>query len=561
MHILRGDRWTGGYLDYHRGPGEYRVAVYTWKGLGPVEHALRGRTRHAGENARLVLRYLRHLGPGATVATIRARRREPARRRREVACGLGRILEGPTDGLPAGTPVAFLATNHPQCVERLVLPPSLVAEVDGRLLEDVPPGCLLYLPPAPDDPELAGAVRPVSGWSRHAGLPAPAFPRALVDAAVATASPDARAHASILGVAEAEPVREVRQASTRRGARRPGAVVFGYGQHARTLVLPAVRRHLEVSRIHEIDPTPVPHHDAETTWSTSPLMPPAGEIEGTVAAFIAGYHHTHAPLAAAALDAGLYAVVEKPVATREEDLDRLIDSLRRHGPRLFVGYHKRYHPFNGLARRDLGVEAGDPITYHCIVYELPLPRHHWYRWPNSRSRIVSNGCHWIDHFLFLNDYARPVHSHVDAADGAINCSVVLENGAYFTMALTDRGSGRLGVQNHVELRAGSRTVRMVNDTAYAAEDERRVVRRASCSKLSVYFGMYDAIARRIVRGEAGDSLRSVEVSARLVLALDRQLVEARTGGNVPGAAVPANAAEAAVPGREHLALASSRSLV
>ena len=35
---------------------------------------------------------------------------------------------------------------------------------------------------------------------------------------------------------------------------------------------------------------------------------------------IAGFHHTHAPLACHALDAGAHAVVEKPLATTEAQL-------------------------------------------------------------------------------------------------------------------------------------------------------------------------------------------------------------------------------------------------
>src|SRR5262249_57472786 len=68
--------------------------------------------------------------------------------------------------------------------------------------------------------------------------------------------------------------------------------------------------------------------------------------------------------------------------------------------KVFCCFHKRYSAFNALARKDLQMQLGEPISYHCIVYEVPLPPMHWYRWPSSRSRLITNGCHWIDHFHF-----------------------------------------------------------------------------------------------------------------------------------------------------------------
>ena len=84
---------------------------------------------------------------------------------------------------------------------------------------------------------------------------------------------------------------------------------------------------------------------------------------------------------------------------------------------------------------DLGVAPGEPVSYHCIVYEVPLPELHWYRWPSSRSRLISNGCHWTDHFLLLNGFAEPVaYDVVESSDGMVNVTVELANGAVFTMA-------------------------------------------------------------------------------------------------------------------------------
>src|SRR5690606_15981272 len=131
---------------------------------------------------------------------------------------------------------------------------------------------------------------------------------------------------------------------------------------------------------------------------------------------------------------------------------------------------KRYSKLNEWAFRDLGVRRGDPVDMHCIVYEIPLPRRHWYNWPNSGSRIVSNGCHWLDYFLFTNGYCAVEDAGVWPSRGRdVVIFARLENGATLAMSLTDTGSARLGVREVIELRAGNVTVRIDDGAFYFSE--------------------------------------------------------------------------------------------
>jgi hypothetical protein len=107
--------------------------------------------------------------------------------------------------------------------------------------------------------------------------------------------------------------------------------------------------------------------------------------------------------------------------------------------------------------------------------------------------------------------------------GTINCAVALQNGAYFTMTLTDTGSERIGLQEYVELRAGQVTVRLINNASYLAENRTRVLRRFRVNKMVTYKLMYKIIAERISRGEEGDTAQSVRVSTQLILDLEDRL--------------------------------------
>ena len=137
---------------------------------------------------------------------------------------------------------------------------------------------------------------------------------------------------------------------------------------------------------------------------------------------------------------------------------------------------------------------------------------------------MSNGCHWIDHFLYLNDFCT-VRSFdlVIAPDNTINCSVILENGAYFTMVLTEQGSERIGVSDYIELRANDVTVKMINGNSYISENKHRIIRKKSMMKLQSYKRMYQEIGKKIITNDKGDSITSLKISSGLILALENLL--------------------------------------
>jgi predicted dehydrogenase len=297
--------------------------------------------------------------------------------------------------------------------------------------------------------------------------------------------------------------------------------VFGFGNYAKTTLVPYLSRELAVRAVHEIDPCQIGPDPSGPIWDTSPEPRPDDASDCWA---ISTYHHLHAPLAAEALRRGKRAVVEKPLAVSEEALDEFLDVYDApHDGAVFVCFQRRYAAYNRWIELDVRLEPEAPLDYHCLVYEEPLPARHWYRWPASGSRLTSNGCHWIDHFLFLNAYAEPVATAVSTStSGVVNCSVELANGAFFTMVLTDHGSARIGVQDIVDVRSGCRSARIVNGSRYTAEDRHRVLRRERVRKLDAYERMYRSIGRGVAARSAGDPRASLEVPVRLTQMLERQ---------------------------------------
>jgi predicted dehydrogenase len=317
-----------------------------------------------------------------------------------------------------------------------------------------------------------------------------------------------------------EPIKErLEYSSTRTGIR---AVLFGLGHHAKTQIIPNLPVEITLDCVHEIDPNQLASmQNRRVSLDTSPW--PRNEERYDIW-FIAGYHHTHAPLAVRALYNRACAVIEKPVATTWKQLKDLQDALgSADDRRMFCCFHKRYMEFNKLVRDDLCIGPNDPINMHCIIYEIPLPQHHWYNWPASGSRLMSNGCHWLDYFMFMNGYPQVEDVrlwHASKSNLAVHAR--LTNGAIFNMSLTDIGSARLGVRDIIDLRAGKVTVRLVDSTYYEAENSHRVLRRVRQNPMAIYRGMYRTICKRILSGQSGDhpdSLRSTELMLTLEDAL------------------------------------------
>jgi len=520
--LLRG-QWRDGLLDFHRDADEYRIRVLAMANLALASDAYFIRDL----DMRLLWNYLSEIGPVMIWRKVASRLQERSRNEKWLSLGVGIVHEIPRGAdLRPGDKVAFVAPSHPACVERLVLPRQLVIPWPGPLPPTFSERSVLHR--STSDPGDTGSFDAIRGWSPCSGVPLPLdLPRSLRETALPRLQATDWSNAMGYPASDSNESHEFRVLEDRtgpvRGARASRkAAIFGYGHYAKTIIVPNVEHTLSIEAVHEIDPTQIPVRPVGIPrWDTAAFP---REDEHFDVFFLAGYHHTHAPLAVEALNRGAYAVVEKPLAIDDAQLTDLLKAMGKSDRGLFACFHRRYSPLNRYALRDLAQRPGGAINYHCIVYEVRLPLLHWYRWPTSRSRLVSNGCHWIDQFLWLNGFSEVCSSEVfRAPDGTLNCSAVLQNGAVFTMVLTEVGSERIGLQDHVELRAGDRTVRIIDNTRYRSEDDSRVIRKLRVSKMTAYRKMYRDIAKRVAAGEGGDSLASVRTSTRLVLDLDAKL--------------------------------------
>lgn len=513
MYLLTDGKWQSGYCDYEVYLDDHvKIRVSNWYLLGKVDNQYISYP----SDWRILYNYLMDVGVRAVFLKLLSRLREKNRNAKYYAIGNGTVTEtGIKSKYEPGQQVVFFATNHPECVSTIVLPEAFVAKTSEKIESDNK-SVHFFKNPSFNCPEQ---LLEYIGWSCFSGTPVRAD---VIDSALSTAArqitatathPDSRK----LGVAPETPA--IKSEIPGPGLMR--AALFGLGNYAKVFIIPNLDQRISLSAVHEIDPAQLGLKQWSKGYlSTSPTPPADRKFD---VYFAAGYHHTHASIAIHALKHGACAVVEKPVATTGEQLDEISELLTAGNGRFFACFHKRYSQLNDWVKEDLSCEPGNAVDYHCIVYEIPLPARHWYNWQNSGSRIVSNGCHWIDHFMFLNAYSPArKRSIIKAARGQIYVHIELENDAVFSMMLTDEGSPRLGVRDYIELRKGKTTIVMTDSSQYRSENATGCLRKKNVNKIDAYRRMYATISTTIADGKPGDSIESLR-SSKLVIELDKLL--------------------------------------
>jgi predicted dehydrogenase len=183
---------------------------------------------------------------------------------------------------------------------------------------------------------------------------------------------------------------------------------------------------------------------------------------------VATNHDSHARLASLALESGHRVLLEKPAVVTAEDLERLLAACSRTPGRLEVGFNRRYNSLLRRARSLIAQQDG-PATVVCTVREVGIESDHWYLWPNQGTRVTGNLCHWIDVAIFLTDaradpvsvtVSPPLAEGVLGVDAERTFSIAFDDGSMACLTATARGDGVRGVQETIEVRRGSATIRL-----------------------------------------------------------------------------------------------------
>lgn len=148
------------------------------------------------------------------------------------------------------------------------------------------------------------------------------------------------------------------------------------------------------------DPDPSARELAEahgaTYWADPSEMLAAGGIDGAIVATPTGLHEE---TGLACVEAGIPAIIEKPICHELDAAERLNASAEAKGVKLLTGHHRRYNPWLTEAQRivnsgELGQIVGLSVLYACCKpdeYYLP----DWRRAPGA-GPVLTNLIHDFD---------------------------------------------------------------------------------------------------------------------------------------------------------------------
>ena len=128
-------------------------------------------------------------------------------------------------------------------------------------------------------------------------------------------------------------------------------------------------------------------------------------------AVIATYTDTHPEYAIAAMEAGAHVFVEKPLAMKAEDAQRVVDTAKRLNRKLGVGYILRHHPsWQRLIAEARGL--GGPYVFRLnLNQQSDGPTWETHKaLMETTSPLVDCGVHYVDVMCQITD-AKPLRVH------------------------------------------------------------------------------------------------------------------------------------------------------
>ena len=223
--------------------------------------------------------------------------------------------------------------------------------------------------------------------------------------------------------------------------------VIGAGSYAASMLLPHLARRADVALVEVATATGLSAANAQRKFGFRRSSTDHQGLladDGIDAVLIATRHHAHAAMVCAALRAGKAVFVEKPLAVDPEQLDAIVAAIDDSGnDRLTVGFNRRFAPLLVDLKRAWDARSG-PVQVRYEVNAGPLEAGSWYAHPGEGSRLVGEGCHFVDTASWwLGEDPQAVFAAAAAGDPDDTVSTLLyPDGSVATIAYQTRGDPR-----------------------------------------------------------------------------------------------------------------------
>jgi predicted dehydrogenase/threonine dehydrogenase-like Zn-dependent dehydrogenase len=330
-----------------------------------------------------------------------------------------------------------------------------------------------------------------------------------------------------------------------RPARRPAAQpvvrlgVIGAGNYATSMLLPHLRGRADVGLVEVATATGLSATNAQRKfgferYSTDHRGLLADETIGAV--LIATRHHAHAAMVCEALRAGKAVFVEKPLAVDPEQLEAIIAAVEDSGnDRLMVGFNRRFAPLLVDLKHAFGARSG-PVQVRYDVNAGRLDAGSWYAHPEEGSRLVGEGCHFVDTISWwLDDDPHAVFAAAAGDPDDTASTLLYPDGSVATIAYQTAGDSR-APKELLQVTGEGQVARLLN--FQRTELWRGGRRRVHRSRSGIDKGQrqeLDAFVRAVAEARAMPTpLASLLATTRATFAARRSLASRRLEAVAPG---------------------------
>lgn len=162
--------------------------------------------------------------------------------------------------------------------------------------------------------------------------------------------------------------------------------IVGYGsigrRHCDNLARLGVSRRVVVRRAEAANPAFTPSPDVTVVHSCEAAIADSLDL-----AIVCGPTSHHVATASQFISAGVPVLIEKPLAHRLADAERLLEEVRRGGVPSGMAYSMRYHPAYALARQCVQSGRLGRVLYAKAWFETFLPD--WHPWEDYRQSYAA----------------------------------------------------------------------------------------------------------------------------------------------------------------------------
>ena len=183
--------------------------------------------------------------------------------------------------------------------------------------------------------------------------------------------------------------------------------------------------------------------------------------------FITTRHNTHASMVLESVEAGKSVFVEKPLAIKEDDLDKIIAATQKNNVNITVGFNRRFAPLTIKMKQLIG---NDNSTMNIIatMNAGAIPPEVWlHDMEVGGGRILGEACHYIDLCSYLaKSMVKSVCMNamgINPEENTDNASILLkyENGTNAVINYLSNGS-KAYAKERVEVYSQERTLILDN---------------------------------------------------------------------------------------------------